>query len=231
MNELTIKYQIEHAESPYNDWSVKANNNTLITSDVASSYLKYNYGRFMCSDLYNKFVLFNTMQAADLKKAVEAWNADYNPIDNYNGTTSRVVTDTNGDETLTHLTGDESGEHKTIETVATDNAATTTFKTADNDDTPHIDDKTTSTGGTITTNDLITRDIKSHDTISKTVDDTTYSADNIHTETENKHGNLGVTTTQSMIMSECEMRLNPVIKQYLDTFVYQYAVYIGGAWI
>ena len=67
-----------------------------------------------------------------------------------------------------------------------------------------------------------------HTTVNKTVGDTTYSGDEVHTEREDKHGNLGVTTSQQMIMSETEMRLNPVIKQYLDRFVYQYAIYVGS---
>lgn len=229
MNESTIRYQLEHTEG-LNPWAVSYNNNTLIESGTAKLYLKLNYGSFICTDMYDKYTTYNVMQAADLSKALAAWNADYNPLENYNGVIDRVTTDTHGDETRTHKTGGEGGTHNKVTSAALANTATTHETTTYDSTALRTESKDSNTGGTETTDDLHTEDKTTHTEVNKTVGDTTYSGDEIHTEREDKHGNLGVTTSQQMIESECVMRLNPVIKQYLDRFVYQYAYYSGGAW-
>ena len=100
-DEMKISYQIEHTEGTA-PFAVMYHETVLISSTMTEQYLTYNYGEFLCSDLHNKFLLYNSMQAADLKKALDAWNATYNPLENYNGVIDRVTTDTHGDETRTH---------------------------------------------------------------------------------------------------------------------------------
>ena len=209
---------------------VTYNNTTLITDTIARSYLAYKYGAFQCFDMYSKYTFYNSMCAGDLSKALTAWNATYNPLDNYNGTTERITTDDHGDETRTHTTGGEDGTHNKVTSQALAGTYTQHDVTTFDSDTLRAESKDTQNGGTETTDNLHTTDKTSHDTITKTINSETFTADNIHTEIENKHGNLGLTTSQQMIMSEVEMRLNPVIQQYLDRFVYQYALYVGGAW-
>lgn len=229
IDDLKISYQVTHTEGA-NPYAVIYDGVTLIASNVVSRYLIYKYGEFICSDLYLKFETYNAMQSGDLARALTAWNADYNPLENYNGVIDRVTTDTHGDETRTHKTGGEGGTHNKVTSAALANTATTHETTTYDNTQLRTESKDSNTGGTETTDDLHTEDKTTHTEVNKTVGDTTYSGDEVHTEREDKHGNLGVTTSQQMIMSEAEMRLNPVIKQYLDRFIYQYAVYIGGAW-
>ena len=226
-DEMKVSYQIEHTEGTA-PFAVMYHETVLISSTITEQYLTYNYGEFLCSDLHNKFLLYNSMQAADLKKALDAWNATYNPLENYNGVIDRVTTDTHGDETRTHKTGGEGGTHNKVTSAALANTATTHETTTYDSTALRTESKDSNTGGTETTDDLHTEDKTTHATVNKTVGDTTYSGDEVHTEREDKHGNLGVTTSQQMIMSEAEMRLNPVIKQYLDRFIYQYAIYVGS---
>lgn len=229
MNENTVKYQVDHAEG-VSPWIVINHETTLIGSTTTAAYFKLNYGGFICEDMHDKFVLYNSMQAADLAKALEAWNASYNPLENYNGIVERLITDDHGDETKTHKTGGDGGTHNTVTSAAIDGTNTTHKVSTDESPNFRNDTQDTQTGGTITTDDLHTEDKTTHSTTSRTVGSSTITADMIHTEKEEKHGNLGVTTSQQMIESECAMRLNPVIKQYLDRFIFQYAHYVGGAW-
>ena len=209
---------------------VTYNNTTLITDTIARGYFAYKYGSFLCFDFYSKYTFYVSMTAGDLSKALAAWDATYNPLDNYNGTTERIITDDHGAETRTHKTGGDGGTHNKMTSQALTNTYTQHDVTTYDSDTPRMESKDTSNGGTETIDDLHTEDKTTHDAITKTIGNDTISADTIHTEKEVKAGNLGVTTSQQMIMSEVEMRLNPVIQQYLDRFVYQYAHYVGGAW-
>lgn len=229
MRENTIAYQIDNAPDG-TVWTVVNHSDLLISGEVVRKYLKYNYGCFICEDLHDKFNLYNLMQAADLDRALQAWLATYNPLENYNGVIERLITDDHGDETRTHKTGGDGGTHNTVTSAAID--GTNTTHKVSTDESPNFRNETqdTQTGGTITTDDLHTEDKTTHGTTSRTVGSDTITADMIHTEKEEKHGNLGVTTSQQMIESECAMRLNPVTKQYLDRFVFQYAHYAGGAW-
>lgn len=223
----TIKYQIENSSD---DWSVTHNNVTLITSDIVKSYLKIKYGGFTCESLYETFTLYNDISAADLSRALTAWNAEYNPLDNYNGDIEHILIHEKGDEVTTHITGDENGEHNTLTSQALNGTSTNTYVTTFDNDTPRLESKDETNGGTETINDLFTTDTKAHYNITKNIDGTNYTGDEITHEIERKHGNLGVTKTQQMIMSEVNMRLNPLIKQYLDRFIFEYAYYVKGAW-
>lgn len=229
MNENTIKYQIDNAPDG-TVWTVVNHSDLLISGEVVRKYLKFNYGNFICEDLHEKFNLYNLMQAADLDRALHAWEATYNPLENYNGVIERLVTDDHGDEVRTHKTGGEGGTHNKVTSAALSNTGTEHQVSTDESPSYRNETKDIQTGGTETTDDLHTEDKTTHNTTSRTVGEDTVTADTIHTEREEKHGNLGVTTSQQMIESECEMRLNPVTKQYLDRFVFQYAHYSGGAW-
>lgn len=236
MNENNVGYQLEKIQTDYGEFSPWAvvygtspNDVTLITDAVVYDYLRLKYSRFECPDMWDKFGIYNTLHVDDFKRALDAWNAEYNPLDNYNGTTERVTTDTHGDETKTHTTGGTDGTHKKVTTQALANTYTQHDTTTYDSTSPRMESKDIQNGGNETTDDLHTEDKTAHTEVTKTVGDASYTGDIIHTESENKHGNLGVTTSQQMIQSEVDMRLNPVQKQYLDRFIYEYAYYAGGS--
>lgn len=227
MNPNKIKNQIsDHV----GQWAVVSASNTLISSEVASAYLLYNYGEFICMNLYDKYTLYNSMQASDLARALTAWNSQYNPIDNYDSTEKIVHLDSHGDTNDDRTTGGDDGTHNKITSSALTGTKTEHFVTTFENATPRKESEDTNIGGTENTDDLFTNNKKSRENTAVTIDGTTYTANDIHIEENSKSGNIGTVTTQSMILAECDMRLNPVIKQYLDRFVYQYAIYIGGEW-
>ena len=228
LDDIRISTQIpEHT----NNWGVTVAGVTLITSEIAAAYMLYNYSPFLCSDMYNKYTMYNALSAPDLKKALDAWNAEYNPISNYDKNEKDITIDSYGDSNDTRTTGDENGDHKTVEQVAADGTKTESYTTTYDNTTPRLETRDTNEGGTISTDDLQVNNKKSHNNTSVTYDGDTYTGHEIHIRENKIAGNIGVTTSQQMIISEVDMRLNPLIKQYLDKFIYTYAIYIGGAWL
>lgn len=225
MNEqMTVSYQVSDTTANY---AVVNGGVTLISSDVVKNYLNFTYGDFLCIQLYNKFLMYNSVQAADLAKALTAWNSEYNPIANYDKHETNIDVYNHGDDTkTTHSDPD----HNTVTTAATNDAANETYTTTFDSDTPRKDSETKIIGGTVTTNDNHVIEEHVHTSTTMLNGETTIYGDEIRKHENTTQGNIGVMTTQQMIQSECDMRLNPVIKQYLDRFVFTYCIYIGGAW-
>ena len=120
--------------------------------------------------------------------------------------------------------------HNKVTNAALTGTASATYTTTDTSEEERLEEKTTNTGGTETTDDLHETKTKTRESSTLTVDGTSYTAHDVHGEIYTRAGNLGVTTTQQMITSETDMRLNPVQKNYLDRFIYMFASYVGGAW-
>lgn len=226
MNEqMTVSYQIENETGA--NWAVAYGGTTLINADLVKNYLNFTYGDFLCIQLYYKFLSFNSMQAADLAKALTAWNSEYNPIANYDKHETNIDIYNHGDNTKTTHSDPE---HNQITQTATNDAANENYTTTFDSDTPRKDSETKIKGGTVTTNDNTVIEENTHTTTTMVNGETTLHGDEIRKHENITEGNIGVTTSQQMILSEVDMRLNPVIKQYLDRFVYTYCIYIGGAW-
>lgn len=226
MNEqMTVSYQVSDTTA---NFAVSSGGVTLISNDVVKNYLNFTYGDFLCLQLYEKFLMYNSMQAADLAKALTAWDSEYNPIANYDKHETNIDIYNHGDNTKTTHSDPE---HNTITTAATDDAANENYTTTFDSDTIRKDSETKIKGGTTTTNDNTVIEENVHTSTTMTDGETTLHGDEIRKHENITEGNIGVMTTQQMIQSECDMRLNPVIKQYLDRFVYTYCIYIGGAWI
>lgn len=222
-----IDIQLNLSGLPADTWAVKYGGETLIAANVTKFYFEWKYGDFYCSTMWSKWSAYNYIHAADFARALDAWDATYNPLDNYNGRETRVNIDNYGQDDTSRTTDPL---HNTVTNAAIDGTKTQDFSTTDNDTTPRLDGESVSIGGTTTTDDLHTTTSKTRQSTTLTVDGTSYTAHDVHGEIYTRAGNLGVTTTQQMITSEVEMRLNPVQKRYLDRFIYEYATYVGGAW-
>ena len=226
MERITVAAQV--AENMLYDWSVVSNNNTLITSDLVKGYLGLNYGDFYCAGLWDKWQLYNGFQAADLEKALNAWNDVYNPVSNYDKHEKTIDIENHGKETIDNKVDEN---HNSVTTAALENSKSQHKTTTADSQTPRLEYEDSNQGGTITTNDLNTKTEKERANTTLTYDNTTYTGHDIHIYENNTEGNIGTMTAQSMVLAECELRLNPVIKQYIDRFVYQYCIYVGGAWL
>ena len=223
-----IDNQIRDGGDPEIEWTVEdSHGNELIDNETVKFYFTFRYGDLYCNDMYPKFYTYNEVHADDLKRALDAWNATYNPLDNYNGKEVRVNIDNVGTETTIR---ENDPLHNTVTSTAVDGTYTETKTTTDTSDSYRGQTKDEQHGGTVTTDDVKTTNTKSRENTTLSIDGDSYTAHDVRGEIYTRAGNLGVTTSQQMITSECEMRLNPVIKNYLDRFIYMYASYVGGAW-
>lgn len=249
MKTPTVSQQIE---SSSDNWAVIYDGNTLISSDNVKHYLLYNYGDFLCKDLYNKFFWHNAIYAADFAKALNAWNATYDPLHNYDGKETSIKLNSHGVETVatektrtdlltesTDTTPDST--HNSVTAETTDGTKTTNYSTSYESETLKKTGETVPNGGTKTTYDLKTNTTRENTGTQTTEDETTtsylnatithngktYTAHDVEINELEKGGNLGLTTSEQLIQQEVDLRLNPITAQYLNRFAAMYLYYVG----
>jgi len=222
-----IDTQIDEYTTPLPISDIKDNdNNVILTASLLISYLYNTYGNYKTNaPLANLWFMYDSTHHADFLKAWTAWNAEYNPLENYNGIETNVRQYMDGETTQTVSHG-----KKTTNTILGDGMKTETKVTTFDSTTPRDDNITTNTGSTETADSGTTTTTTDQNVKSLTVDGKNYTADKIEAETNARHGNLGVTTSQQMITAERDMRLNPLITMYLDTFISEYAYYVSEMW-
>lgn len=222
-----IDEQINEYTTPLPISDLKDNeNNVILTASLLLSYLYNTYGNYKTNaPLANLWFMYDSTHHADFLKAWTAWNAEYNPLENYNGIETNVRQYMDGETTQTVSHG-----KKTTNTILGDGMKTETKVTTFDSTTPRDDNITTNTGSTETADSGTTTTTTDQSVKSLTVDGKNYTADKIEAETNERHGNLGITTSQQMITSERDMRLNPLITMYLDTFISEYAYYVSEMW-
>lgn len=206
-------------------FAIKKNNTVLMYGDDVLDYIQYTYEYWKtAAPLVDLWDIYEATHHDDFIKAWDAWNADYNPLHNYDGEEISLDVKNEGNTTMTN-TPDSTRNKITTRATADAKTVTENAVTTYDDTTPRLDNKSTETptGGTETTYDYKTTAENSRGNTSMTVDGETVSGHDISYHKLTKGGNLGVTTSQQMIESEIEMRLRPLLKMYLDTFVKEYA--------
>ena len=199
-------------------------NNYILNGTTVTNYLKYTYGLYKTrADLHTLWSMYNAIHYADFLRAYAAYTADYNPLDNYNGTETNVYL--NNDGIVTERTS-----HGKITTITANNVETENQVTTFESTTYRPDSKSTQTGSTTNADSGTTATTTEHSTATLEIDGTTYTADNVHGEIKNRHGNLGVTTNFQMITGEMDLRKNPIAMLYIDEFVNTYAYYVTDSW-
>ena len=224
----TINEQIaEYTNTEKQIFTLKdANNSTILDGDKVLEYLEVTYNCYKTQYwLHTLWTTYDAIHRNDFLKAYEAVTAVYNPIENYNGTETTVRQRMDGEttETITH-------GKSTTNSIDAGGIVNTTQVTSADDDTLRNDTQTTQTGSTTNAESGTTETVTDTTTKSLTIGDTTYTADYVEGETRDRHGNLGVTSSQNMITQEIELRLKPLIMLYLDQFANTYFYYIGGDW-
>lgn len=222
-----IDIQIDEYTAPLPISDIKDNeNNVILTASLLLSYLYDTYGNYKTNaPLANLWFMYESTHHADFLKAWAAWNAQYDPLENYNGTETNVRQYMDGETTQTVSHG-----KTTTNTIKGGGMVTETQVTTFDSETPRDDTKTINTGSTETSDSGTTTTTTDQSVKSLEVDGKNYTADKIEAETKNRHGNLGVTTSQQMITSEVDMRMNPLITMYLDEFITDYAYYVSEMW-
>ena len=208
-----------------NTFALKNGNTTIKSADDVLNYFLYTYEYWKTpSPIETAWSVFESMHHTDFEKAYAAWVAEYNPLHNYDGTEKVIDVRKEGKTTVTNS---PDAEQNTITTAATADAQTVTENdvTTYDSQTPRLDNKSTvtPTGGTITTYDYKTTAENERTDTSITIDGETISGHDISYHKLEKGGNLGLTTSEQLILQEISLRLEPLIKMYLDTFIKEYA--------
>ena len=221
----TIDEQINDiwAQPLPNFWALRDGSGDIIlpAQDVLA-YLQQMYGNYKTrADISYLWTCYGTTHHADFHKAWDAWQAEYNPLDNFNGNETNVYLTNNGgeNETITH------GKRTTY---TAHNIQNKTDVTTFDNTALKPEGQNTQTGSSTDDESGTTTTNRNRTSKSLTVDNTTYTADNVHAEIKRRSGNLGLTTSQQMITSEVKMRMNPLFMMYLDNFIADYAYCILG---
>ena len=186
---------------------------------------------FTPQDLVIKFMVYKRQYMTEARNIYNALNAEYNILDNYNGKETHTITERNtktgGIETTgsntnnTSTTGENTNNTSTTATGTNTEKVTTfetdTWRTAGGADTT-TDSTTTDT--TTTSNTLTgTATANSTQTFNNVKDTKNFS------ETTERAGNLGVTTSQQMVMSELDLRSKYICaKMVVDKFIEVYCI-------
>ena len=183
------------------------NNTVLIKSEYFENMFRLKYGTWetldeTSEDFKHSFYLYNEYMTPNLNKAMSALTAEYNPLNNYEGKTE--IIQEYGEQTQNFIKGQESITN--TNNAVTDN--TEDYVTSYDNDTFSPTGKNKNEYG-----ERISTIKNGKRTDTNTVDSYTNKI------TENKSGNIGVTTSQQMINAEIELRLKNIYDMYIDNFV------------
>lgn len=212
-------------ESQRATFELKKNNTTLKSANDVLNYLSATYEYWKTGGaLADVWAVYESMHHDDFIKALDAWTSDYDPLHNYDGTEISFDVKKEGKTTLTNT---PDSQRNKVTTRATVDAKTVVENdvTSYDSTTPRLDNKSTETptGGTETIYDYKNTSDSERGETSMTIDGETIAGNDISYHKLTKGGNLGLTTSEQLIQQEVEMRLKPLIKMYLDTFIKEYA--------
>lgn len=164
---------------------------------------------------YNKFTyitmsLIETTETIDLitdvykdqfTKTISAFMTEYKPLENYNSTETEIISGTTSSsgENSTITTGDET------QNSTTTGESTESVSPYDSENFNNNNKENMSNSGNVTTN-----------TSTDSTSSSTVSEENSQTRSLTRSGNIGVTTSQQMLMSEYELRKINIINDYLN---------------
>lgn len=180
----------------------------------------------------NSFETWKTRNYVNLEKIVLAYRSNYNPIENYNGTMEIIdESETETPYTRTKTISGKIKQSQDIEQKTKSGGATnsdTVFSDSEMKSYDTTFNETTDPGGAKLKERNVQNPLGSygHTTVNPENNYTTwdnYSETETETggkkHTENRHGNLGVTTSQSMVEDELKLRKHDILKEFLYQYV------------
>ena len=205
--------------------------------------------RFLTREFIPCWNVFKVLFWGGYYKSYQTLNSEIDPLTNYDYTEKITETKNNGDITKTH-TPDTT--HNYVETeIHSDIDVTTTCGTGANtpktdvyslayDTSPKHSSYTTYSGETTQStktngnnnktkrvDNLKYTDTESHTEITKTIDGTSITADEINTKTVTKHGTQNIDKID-MINRAIELNKISILNEYINHFIDKYTFYVGG---
>lgn len=209
-----MKTIIEIVPNLTNMLNVSYNDNILINSNVVENYLLKKYGCYYTlnntpEEFKIDFDIYNSLMADGLNKIINAFNTEYNPVENYNSNIEEH--NIYGQRVSTFNKGEQSNHNNYGDRDNTTTDSVTSYDSADFKDTSRTINNNKAYADILTEGNRIDKDI--HDTYTDA-------------HTLNQHGNIGVTTSQHMINEEVNLRLTNIYYKYLDEFAKNWLFYI-----
>lgn len=233
--------------------SLKLDNDdvTMYSGSTVFYMLREYSDRYMiCEDkdefLY-KWATYTSYKLPDFIKAYDAVYSNYNPLENYSKHETKVKTIDDGDTTHTHT---PDSEHNTTTTTNSYNTYTentqdsvnkpttehyvSTFEAAEKLESKDISSGTSTVHNytdddtnTTYTDDLKYTNTESHTTVTKSIDNTSYTADRIEFE-KNDISGLNNTSNQQLIKDSVELAKHSLIYAFIYEFISKYTFYAFG---
>lgn len=189
---------------------------TIVPSTVVEMYLKNHYKSWemftdSAEESLAQFQTYNRIMACNLKRTLEAMEMEYNPIENYDG--HEQTTNVYGQYGEFNTKGSQLNRYDYGEatTTATDGVTTNDLNTFND------------TAKATSTADARHDELDEGERIDEKRIDTHTDTITVH-----KHGNMGVKTTQSVLLEEIALRNKNVIFEYIDTMAHDLWAYVGG---
>ena len=197
-----------------NSFDIYDKNHQLVQSSTyVLSYLDMTYGNYVTPyDLFYAWETYKNIHNADFLRALDAWKTDYRPLDNYDGIEEHIYTVKDGSKT-------ESITHGKKVTYNANNLKNENKTTSDDSETYRPLTESIQSGSSDNTESGTTSTTTSHNATTQTINGVEYSGDTINHDILTRHGNMGTTKTQEMLSDEIRLRLEPLVKRYLDTFI------------
>ena len=234
----TLGELLQNAEDSWFVWKKAGTDNEYIVPlGFFTTYIREEKPFVKCCGVYNliqlesKFQLFMLVYKDFGNSVYDALKAQYNILDNYNGKETHTITETNtktgdikttGNNTNNTSTTGENTNNTSTTATGTNTEKVTTFET----------EALKTEGGADTTSDSTTTDTSTtNNTITGTATaNSTQTFNNVKdtknfSETTERAGNLGVTTSQQMVMSELDLRSKYLCaKMVVDKFIEVYCI-------
>lgn len=222
---------------PYVWKKAGSDNEYIVPLGFFENYIREEKPFVKCCGVYkpvqleNKFQLFMLVYKDFGNGVYDALKAQYNILDNYNGKETHTITETNTKTGEIATTGNNTNNTSTTGENTNNTSTTATGTNTEKVSTFETENLKTA-GGADTTTDSTTTDTS---TISNTLTGTatansTQTFNNVtdtknFSETTERAGNLGVTTSQQMVMSELDLRSKYICaKMVVDKFIEVYCI-------
>lgn len=186
------------------------------------------------------FAAWANHMGAAASRALAAFNAAYDPLENYDrreeGSESHTISES-GSETNAHHKGTKTSTGEEVVTTPRAQSKSTNYKLAFDSGSEVETDATVTEG--VQGTDTVSRDSTKNFVTQTDIDGSTYDKDvreftdretddTLSFTDRRTHGNIGVTTSQQMIESELELRKRNLIYDYMSMFVNEFCYMVEG---
>ena len=211
------------------DFGLTVNGIPIYTAQDFYSYIRAKYGHMLFEtpentvekarqDLKNVYDMWVRLNGEEYLRIYNVMRSEYNPLENYDrmeeGSTETARHKGSRTSQNVDITNTPTVTTKTTEKVnASDGGVVESMET----ETANTSGNTV-TSGSADTNDTETRDIS----------DTVYDRDVETFKGRRTHGNIGITTTQTLITEEVNLRLLGFIETIMSQFVEKFTFYVSG---